>query len=491
MESESKTGLHTGLGILSLVVGIMALLFSFLPCIGSLAIYVAIVGLISGIAGYVTAKQSNQDSGLSLGGTFISGAATIIALWQAHNVSTATSALENFGQTANNLIKGYGQNQTSQPAPTPPTATMHVSDDVIVVICILVFCTFIFFLYKAISGKQKDKTNVAENDMAKPSVANRSSFILRDILILLGIFVLGGALFSGYWFFFRHDPTSDAKTVVRMLCDCNTASSERRLRRYKEFVASFDKYQFKRQSEGREKLQFIFMSDDTLQDCLLREKNVWQTLRTNYISDPEKQKQFDLVFAQLSNTCGDPYNLQYTEVEKEAEKKFATLKDPEPAETQIKNNLIGRKTLGWNFDFLSEFKEFHIDSVSRNGNRLEYEIRLLLQDGRNNLYQREKVIVTYEKEEKGWYLLDVKALTISYVYRAMVNQWQRVGLLRNCTFTIDGHGQRFWIRDGLYGQQQIGGPDAAEPLQITGNEVGFMSREDHEIDIDFIYYPKQ
>lgn len=38
---ENKSGLKTGLGIVSLVVGIIALLVSFIPCLGALAIYIA------------------------------------------------------------------------------------------------------------------------------------------------------------------------------------------------------------------------------------------------------------------------------------------------------------------------------------------------------------------------------------------------------------------------------------------------------------------
>ena len=384
------------------------------------------------------------------------------------------------------------QNKTANNGDGTKPSGLHVSKDAIVIICILAFCIFILFLYRAIRRKQKDKTRVAESDMAKSSVSYGTRLILRDVSVVVGILLLGGGIFCGYWFFFRHDPASDAKKAVHMVCDCTATDSERRVKKLKNLISSFDTYKFKRQSEAREKVQSMLVPDDTTQACLTRENSARMDLRTNYISDPEKLKQFDAAFAQLANVCDDPHTLQLNELQNEVEKKIATLTDPEPGEQEIKNALLGKAIPGWRFDgFLPNSREFHIDSTDRVGNRIEYLITMLLQGDQSQTYQRNKVVVTYEKEEQGWYFLNVKALIISYRNRASVNQWEQVTTLPNCTLAIDGYGQRFWIRDGLYGQQQMSGPDAPGAIEINTNEVYIMSREDHDIDIDFIYLPKQ
>ena len=70
------------LGIFSLVKGIGALLLSFFPCVGAVAIFPGLLGLFLGIIGLVVAKKSHgrQGTGLPIAGTIVSGAAVVIAL---------------------------------------------------------------------------------------------------------------------------------------------------------------------------------------------------------------------------------------------------------------------------------------------------------------------------------------------------------------------------------------------------------------------------
>ena len=72
------------LGIFSLVKGIGALIASFVPCIGAIAILPGLLGLVLGIIGYVIARKSNgrQGTGLPVAGMSVSAAAIVIAgIW--------------------------------------------------------------------------------------------------------------------------------------------------------------------------------------------------------------------------------------------------------------------------------------------------------------------------------------------------------------------------------------------------------------------------
>lgn len=70
------------LGIFSLVKGIGALIVSFFPCVGAIAILPALLGLVLGLIGLIVARKSNgrQGTGLPIAGMCVSGAAIAISL---------------------------------------------------------------------------------------------------------------------------------------------------------------------------------------------------------------------------------------------------------------------------------------------------------------------------------------------------------------------------------------------------------------------------
>jgi hypothetical protein len=65
------------LGIISLIIGIIALLFFCIPVVSLL---MATTGLILGISAIISAKKSNEPSGLSIAGVVLSGMAFLIGL---------------------------------------------------------------------------------------------------------------------------------------------------------------------------------------------------------------------------------------------------------------------------------------------------------------------------------------------------------------------------------------------------------------------------
>lgn len=74
---ENKTN---GLSIGGMVVGIIALLVSFVPCIGMLGGVLALVGLILSLIGYRSAKDANGPTTMAIVGMVLSVLAIIAAL---------------------------------------------------------------------------------------------------------------------------------------------------------------------------------------------------------------------------------------------------------------------------------------------------------------------------------------------------------------------------------------------------------------------------
>jgi steroid 5-alpha reductase family enzyme len=58
--------------VASLVLGIIAFILSFIPCIGIFAIVPAILGIIFGIVGMSSAKKTGQGKGMAVAGLILS-----------------------------------------------------------------------------------------------------------------------------------------------------------------------------------------------------------------------------------------------------------------------------------------------------------------------------------------------------------------------------------------------------------------------------------
>ena len=82
MTTENSSNMHTTLGVLSLIVGILSFIGSFIPCFGMYAIYGGIGGVICGAIAVNLAKKINAETGMATAGIIISILASFVALWQ-------------------------------------------------------------------------------------------------------------------------------------------------------------------------------------------------------------------------------------------------------------------------------------------------------------------------------------------------------------------------------------------------------------------------
>ena len=70
-----------GLGTAGLIVGIVALLFSFIPCLGMYAALPAVVGIILSAIAMSQASKAGAPKGMALGGLICSIVGLIIAIY--------------------------------------------------------------------------------------------------------------------------------------------------------------------------------------------------------------------------------------------------------------------------------------------------------------------------------------------------------------------------------------------------------------------------
>ncbi len=84
---EQKSTAGKGLGIAGLIIGIIALLVSFIPFFGMISIYIGGLALLLSIIGLIMAVQKKAGKGLIIAALIISALATGIAAWQISKVS--------------------------------------------------------------------------------------------------------------------------------------------------------------------------------------------------------------------------------------------------------------------------------------------------------------------------------------------------------------------------------------------------------------------
>ncbi len=68
------------MGIASLVLGIVALVVAWIPCIGVYTVILSIVGLILGAVGISKAKKTGQGKGVAIAGLVLNIIATAISI---------------------------------------------------------------------------------------------------------------------------------------------------------------------------------------------------------------------------------------------------------------------------------------------------------------------------------------------------------------------------------------------------------------------------
>ena len=90
--TNSKAG--KGLGIAGLVLGILAAVVSFVPCLGMYAMFPGIIGLVLSIISIVQANKAGASKGMAIAGLVCSLVGCSIAGWQYSKISAGLETLK-------------------------------------------------------------------------------------------------------------------------------------------------------------------------------------------------------------------------------------------------------------------------------------------------------------------------------------------------------------------------------------------------------------
>lgn len=97
MEEPAKSTAGQGFGIASLILGILALLIAFIPCIGIFALIPGLIAIVLAIVGLSQASSANGSKGIIISGLVISILGTTLAAAWLVFFSASGLFLEKFG----------------------------------------------------------------------------------------------------------------------------------------------------------------------------------------------------------------------------------------------------------------------------------------------------------------------------------------------------------------------------------------------------------
>lgn len=97
MDDQRSSNAGQGLGVAGFVVGLIALILSFIPCLGMYALVPGIIALIFSAIAFSQASSANAPRGLIIAALIISVLGSSIAAWQLLAIRKATTELERIG----------------------------------------------------------------------------------------------------------------------------------------------------------------------------------------------------------------------------------------------------------------------------------------------------------------------------------------------------------------------------------------------------------
>ena len=108
------------MAVASLVLGIVGLVISFIPCLGSYGLLLTLPGVVLGAIGLSSAAKKNAPKGLAIAGLVCSIIGSVIAGYQCYVLNKATDAATDFANKLNESM-----NQASKEAENAKKAAME------------------------------------------------------------------------------------------------------------------------------------------------------------------------------------------------------------------------------------------------------------------------------------------------------------------------------------------------------------------------------
>lgn len=353
------------------------------------------------------------------------------------------------------------------------------------------------FKKQELLAKENNEQPVAADKLpditeAQPVGANNFDFgewMGRNKWWLIAAIVCCGGLYTGWYFFIRHDPEKDAKTAAAQYCDCREKNYEQMAKNDEQFIKSFNGSYYSSKQQARAKWSEIQNDANAQwQDCFSKFEIVKNRLRLRHRG--KNGDIFDATYNAETENYKAKYQDKYNKLETDIYNLINTIKNPTPDADRIKSDLIGQRTQFWTFNYLSEISSVIIHNTIENGSRLELTAQLKLQSESTGEHDADVILVYYQDGE-NWTFNSVKMNSITYEYLAPVDYWKSITKLENVRTNIDYQNHKIWVRFPCNGEEIMQGPD----VEFDGRGCSYgvnreiKSRESTPVTIKYTYTP--
>jgi hypothetical protein len=298
------------------------------------------------------------------------------------------------------------------------------------------------------------------------------------------------SLYAVYYFFIQHDPERDGSKLATAYCACGSDQWATLAASADTFASSFVDRKYVRRSEAYKAWSDEVQTASTVEQACTGEAAILEKkLRDRYLSNAANLQAFDFALSARRNACPRDEEIGAGPKIAEVARLTATIKDPEPTADQIKADLIGKKMLGWNFDFLNEFQTFGVTSTSRAGDRVEYTLKMTLQGANAPDRHEAAAVAAYRLGESGWAFESIQAKTFTWDNEIPSGQWREIHLLADANYTVaDDH--RITVKTWSWGTEYRVGPDSPSVQWPSSSTLLVTSREGKPVTVRFTYRPR-
>lgn len=102
-DTTTKSSAGKGLGIAGFVLGLLALIFSFVPCLGMYAMFPGIIAIILAAVAFMQANKGNGPKGLIIAALVVSVIGTGVAIYQYMQLKDAVETIGDGLQELENM----------------------------------------------------------------------------------------------------------------------------------------------------------------------------------------------------------------------------------------------------------------------------------------------------------------------------------------------------------------------------------------------------
>ena len=294
---------------------------------------------------------------------------------------------------------------------------------------------------------------------------------------------------TAYFLFFRPNPEKKAKKIADMVCNCHEDSTKFSIQSLRQFKDSFEVKQFKSKFIATNFLNSLYSdTKDRFDSCYNAAMKKFAEEGRSFSSNSKQYKKFETVFNERKAACRGWTEPEFTLLQNDISQKINKLAGDEPTIEKVKKDLLGKKMIGWNFDFLDEFQQCEISNRTRFDKRLEYDLSMVLQDLNVKSIHNASATVVYDLKNGEWVFNSVIPVSITYTYHITGDGWQFVNLIPGSRYTIAGN--KFWVQDGDGGQIYKAGGTDGDSFTLTSLKIYLKSRETEPVDLVFTFYPK-